>query len=554
MAPGSAEKKSEKSYLASAVDSINPWAGSRSATPTPKDPQPVPVPSNTGDHVTNPFYGQSIGRYPPDCPPLKVQWFHAVDVSLPVPPSTAASDVYWNFGQIPKRKPKFMLSKSSGDTKPVQPKKFTTFSTEDSRAIETAYQDKLQELEEGKGQGGKADNGPRVGTKRPRAISNEGTTQDTDSTVSYTTVPVNEDFLFDVNIEDRELAPIYWEGPVYDVRRGSWFYQEGSALRPCEENLAAQLEEGYLKVKPWQYPTRARSNSAPKTVAPKASVGDLKAAAEAQEDASKKAPPAPQHQPQTHRLFGGYMNSVVTYQDAGTAWLSSDGMLSWVTSTVYERFAGGGYMSGVKLVRGYAEPKKVKEEKRPSTPTGTKSSSKEQDDKLSKALKRRSAPPPSTGFEATDPKDEIPDSLESTRNRLTRQLSNLMEGVEDPEAEEEAIREREEKEISGDYNARVDDNQGRDIEHLVLVTHGIGQLLSRRHVPSRFSSAIQLLAANRAQDGEHQLCARRQRPPQVHEVGLFRLCRFKGAQLRDWQAWAWKLPGTGVACSLAPSS
>lgn len=379
-----------------------------------------------------------------------------------------------------------MLSKTIGEPKPVQPKKFAAFSTEDSRAIETAYQEKLQELEEGKSQS-KGDDGPRAGTKRPRATSNEGT-QDAGSTVSYTTVPVNEDFLFDVNIEDRELAPAYWEGPVYDVRRGSWFYQEGSALRPCEENLAAQLEEGYLKVKPWQYPARARSNSASKTVVPKASAGDLKATAEAQEDASKKAPPAPQHQPQTHRLFGGYMNSVVTYQDASTAWLSSDGMLSWVTSTMYERFAGGGYMSGVKLIRGYAEPKKVKEEKRPSTPTGTKSTSKEPDDKLSKALKRRSAPPPSTEPETTDPKDEIPDNLESTRNRLTRQLSNLIEGVEDPEAEEEAIREREEKEISGDYNARSDDNQGRDIEHLVLVTHGIGQLLSRRHVSSHYFS------------------------------------------------------------------
>lgn len=56
-------------------------------------------------------------------------------------------------------------------------------------------------------------------------------------------VPVNEDFLFDVDIEKRELAPTYWLGPIYDVRRGSWFYQEGSNLRPCEENLANQLEQ-----------------------------------------------------------------------------------------------------------------------------------------------------------------------------------------------------------------------------------------------------------------------------------------------------------------------
>ncbi len=390
---------------------------------------------------------------------------------------------YASLFQIPKRKPQFMLSKSTADAKPAQPKKFVAFSTEDSQAIEAAYQGKLQELE-GEQTKIKGNDSPRLGSKRPRATSTDGP-QEPGSPGSKTTVPVNEDFLFDVTIEDRELAPIYWEGPIYDVRRGSWFYQEGSVLRPCEENLAAQLEEGYLKIKPWQYPPKApprtRSNSAPKSVVSKSSVENLKVAAQETEDPSNKGPPAPQHQPQTHRLFGSYMNSVVTYQDSTTAWLSSDGMLSWVASTMYERLSGTGYMSGVKLVRGHTEPKKSKEEKRPSTPTDTKSTSKEQDEKLSKALKRRSAPPPITGSDADNSKPEITDGLESTRNRLTRQLSNLIETAEDPEAREEAIREREEEEISGDYNARVDDNQGREIEHLVLVTHGIGQLLSRRY-------------------------------------------------------------------------
>lgn len=38
-------------------------------------------------------------------------------------------------------------------------------------------------------------------------------------------IPVNEDYLFDVDIIKRELAPVYWLGPAYDVRRGTWFYQ-----------------------------------------------------------------------------------------------------------------------------------------------------------------------------------------------------------------------------------------------------------------------------------------------------------------------------------------
>jgi hypothetical protein len=29
-------------------------------------------------------------------------------------------------------------------------------------------------------------------------------------------VPVNEDFLFDVDVMERELYPVYWLGPVYE--------------------------------------------------------------------------------------------------------------------------------------------------------------------------------------------------------------------------------------------------------------------------------------------------------------------------------------------------
>ncbi|KAK4159322.1 phospholipase DDHD2 [Cladorrhinum sp. PSN259] len=475
MASGSGgEKKAEKSYLASAVDSINPWALNRSTTPTPKDSVPNVAPSNPnpGDHTINPFYGQSIKRYPLDCPPLNVQWFHAVDV--------------------PKRKPKFMITKANGDTKPAQPKKYAAFSVQDSRLIEAAYQNRLQELEEER----VTNNGNtlgRTGGKRPRAVSGS----DGPNNGPKTRVSVNEDFLFDVDIEERELAPIYWEGPVYEVRRGSWFYQEGSNLRPCEENLAAQLEEGYLKIKPWRYPLRDRSNSGSKEVTPKGSSDNLKAdAPAAQNEASAKGPlPVQQHQPQTYRLFGSYMNSVATFHDSTTAWISSEGMLSWVTSTVYQRFAGGGYMSGVKLVRGYTEPNKAKEkeDKRPVTPAGTKSTSKERLDGTPKAQKRRSAPPTSQRISLDDSTEEEIDALESTRNRLTRQLSNLIEGVEDSEAEAEAIRQREEKEMLRDYNNDIGDNQGREIEHLVLVTHGIGQLLSRRMDSINFVHDVNVL-------------------------------------------------------------
>lgn len=83
MAPGGADRKAEKSYLSSAVDSINPWSGSRSSTPTPRDPPPQPVSAPTarpGDHSITHLYGQSTKSYPADCPPLNVLWYHATDV------------------------------------------------------------------------------------------------------------------------------------------------------------------------------------------------------------------------------------------------------------------------------------------------------------------------------------------------------------------------------------------------------------------------------------------------------------------------------------------
>ena len=33
-------------------------------------------------------------------------------------------------------------------------------------------------------------------------------------------VAVHEDFLFDVDIERRELSPVYWLGAIFEVRRG----------------------------------------------------------------------------------------------------------------------------------------------------------------------------------------------------------------------------------------------------------------------------------------------------------------------------------------------
>lgn len=140
-------------------------------------------------------------------------------------------------------------------------------------------------------------------------------------------------------------------------------------------------------------------------------------------------------------------------------------------------------MNGIKLVRGYTEPNKAKDIKRPPTPTtATLPSQPISDDSQDKSLKRRSAPPATRPGATDDERDKDGAKVERERreNQLKRQISSYIEGADDPEKQEEHIRLREEQEIQDDYQGQDGETQGREIEHLVLVTHGIGQMLSMR--------------------------------------------------------------------------
>ena len=337
-------------------------------------------------------------------------------------------------------------------------------------------------------------------------------------------VPVNEDFLFDVDVEKRELAPAYWLGPVYDVRRGIWFYQEGSLLRPCDENLAGQLEDGYLKVKPWRYESNiaqessALSRSRPTSLAPEQGLGNSEDAKGLKnnktqlpdklkdgfiEGGNTPTPTSEKFSLQTQRLFGIYMNSVVTYQDATVAWLLTDDFLSRMSSTVYQRFAGGGHLGGVKVVRGYSETSKGKEKKKEGSENQTAAGL--ETEKMASNRKRRSAPPDISGVQEVETQQmQKPESVRATEPenqpvpsilKLERKMSSLVAspGPEDPAKQDEEVRKRDEDEIQEDYRDTDGDDQGREIEHLILVTHGIGQRLGLRMESVNFIHDVNVL-------------------------------------------------------------
>ena len=256
------------------------------------------------------------------------------------------------------------------------------------------------------------------------------------------------------------LTICQWTGPTYDTRRGTWFYAEGGALRPCEEALAIQIEEGYLKEKPFRGVVDSASGgdaSMSKTLDKRSSKDDVFDGAKDLENRAK-APPAPVSQPKSHRLFGPFMDTVVTYQDANVAWLSTDKLISRVSSTVYQTFGGGGHLAGTKIIRGYTESSKQTEvtETDPMSRTPTKgtppqsgASTPRSDERRQRALNRRSASP---------------------NTRAETDLSKSLPS--ETEMEIEAIRLRDERDIRTDYYERDDENQGREITHLILVTHG----------------------------------------------------------------------------------
>jgi hypothetical protein len=239
---------------------------------------------------------------------------------------------------------------------------------------------------------------------------------------------------------------------------------EGTTTKPCDENLATQIEEGYIRLAPFR---------------------------KAKPDTSASTDAANGHQQKTWRLLGAHMSSFVVYVDSNTAWLLSDDFYGKISSTVYQRITAGSHLGGYRLVRGYTEgdaPETKTEPNlkvpsavpvRPKTPP-EKPSLKLKPSQPDLKYKRRSMPPPSTGTFPSDDalNDEIDvtsPSIENARRALERKMSSF--GIDEDE-EGDIL----EGDMKGDYDNKGDgaNNQAREIDHLILVTHGIGQRLSMR--------------------------------------------------------------------------
>lgn len=163
------------------------------------------------------------------------------------------------------------------------------------------------------------------------------------------------------------------------------------------------------------------------------------------------------------RLFGAHLNSFVVYVDPNTALLRSDDFYGKLSSTV---------LGGYKLVRGYAEGPKPAEKKDTSRPMTPVLGDKEKPSETSRKYKRKSMPATSRSASPVGEDVEL-----SHRLALERRMNSFVAGEGEEKTQDEIL----ETEMKEDYKADEEsDDPARDIEHLLLVTHGIGQKLSMR--------------------------------------------------------------------------
>lgn len=179
--------------------------------------------------------------------------------------------------------------------------------------------------------------------------------------------------------------------------------------------------------------------------------------------------------PRTFKLFGAHMGSVVTFQDHNVAWLVTDDFYTRMSGTVYERIKGGAHFAGTKIVRGFYDfAKKTDGKDGQASDHSRNDSERDSKDGSDDAQKQK----PAESEEDDNELEKVTSPSENRRINLERQLSSLVEpGANDPEKQEEEVRKRDEKEMRDDYKEHEGDEQGREIEHLIFVTHGIGQRL-----------------------------------------------------------------------------
>ncbi|KAG7844108.1 hypothetical protein KL941_004057 [Ogataea angusta] len=291
--------------------------------------------------------------------------------------STPSSAIRWFYAtDVPVSKPRGFNYKQT-----VRPKKFIPFARTDSDNLEAAF----------------------------RAWKNGGSSKE---------VAVNEDQLFDCNLEKMIMRPAYWEGPAYEIRRGLWFLDN----MPLPAPIADQLEQKYTELGPFNEP---RASDEPVTA-------EIVSEVSLYEQEGKKWPfeEATDFEKE---------DKIAVFKDHKTAFMiSKDSKVGKLQIKNFYKLPAQQVLGADTVTRGYEK-------------TEAKKTEEGSEEKM----------------------DEEKDLLTSWMKSWTGQASN----------------ERFQKDMEADYtNPNFIANSGdREVDHLILCIHGIGQTLSYRFTSINFA-------------------------------------------------------------------
>ncbi|SCV02750.1 LAMI_0H02652g1_1 [Lachancea mirantina] len=336
-----------------------------------------------------------IRRYSEAIPNCKVQWYYATDV--------------------PNKKP-FEPEYSRGEK---EPKKFLAFSQTDSRRLERFYQ---------------------LFKSKDEAESS-----------AFKAIPVNEDYLFEVDLSNKELRPTYWEGPVYEVRRGLWFNSDGL---PLQDSLTKEVENLYQKVHRHKQ--------------------ELQASSQLTKNNGKEPDQDPHRD--LFKLSGNKnLGKYVFFSDDKTAFIlpalyGGSLQLNWLRSNVTQAVRFG----ITKLTRGVDADTNILD--------AAKESVEKEVEETSKGL------------------GKLTDMINWEMFGFMSGLNPLVGSSKRPRTERDADKAME-KEIETDYNGgestkRNSTSNHRDVDHLVFCVHGIGQNLGKKYQYVNFAHTVNLLRQN----------------------------------------------------------
>lgn len=276
-------------------------------------------------------------------------------------------------------------------------------------------------------------------------------------------VNVNEDGLFNVDLLKKTITPTYWLGPTYEVRRGIWF---NDANQPLPDLLTQQIEDKYAKYRPDYFLKKSKKNENYKLPADL-----LKSEREAYEVKSNELA-SPKKWP--YKEFDDFTDvpKVLHFKSDTEALLVNKGQL--LPHFLLDNF--GGYSNSILGVyairRGYTKHETDEEQNKQGKTAGDIETG--TSPKLSKLQEIESE---EYAKDATEKNiKEIKTSDDNDNNELGNffvETNKKLQSFMETDFSNETI--------------SPENSQDRDVDHLILCVHGIGQSLSAKYTTVNFA-------------------------------------------------------------------